>query len=281
MMSIKYLLDAFLTAVCLSVSVNASFQSALQETACIVSEKEVTIETTTETVESGIYVFDMNAEESTTYYANEDALFSAYGFEGEEPFFQYFDEADRIYMEFYWDEQRDIGCGLRYLYYDEPEKTEIYGFGFSGHIEDTWDRDMYATVSVYGDTGESSVDNYTEYCEYTSNDRIDYYVSKGEIEFSKDIPEEVKVLEIDYVYRDDGTLERRYYNHYSWIFGTTYSSLDSWFDEKERLIYELAYITHGFLEYFYIYADETAKPSYCLRLDTIGWSGMEEFTIYK
>lgn len=280
-MSIKYLLNAVLTAVCLSVPVFASLQSVSSETAYNVSEKEVTTETTTETVKSGIYVFDMDAEESTTYYANEDALLSAYGFEGEEPFFQYFDEADRIYMEFYWDEQRDVGCGLRYLYYEEPDKTEIYGFGFSGHTESTWDRDMYATVSVYGDTGESSVENYTEYCEYTPDGRIDYYVSKGEIEFSKDMPEEIKVLEIDYVYRDDSTLERRDYNHYSRIFGTTYSSVDSYFDEKERLIYEYAYITYGCLEYFYIYTDETAKPAYCLRLDTVGWGGLEEFTIYK
>ncbi len=263
MMSIKCLLSIVLTAVYLSAPVIASCQSI-----------------SLETVKGGIYVFDMNAEESTTYYVNEDALLSAYGFEGEDPFFQYFDEADRIYMEFYWDEQRDIGCGLRYLYYEEPDKTEIYGFGFSGHTESTWDRDMYATVSVYGDTGESSVDNYEEHIEYTLDGKIDCYTSTGVMDVEKE-PEEVDVLKIDFEYHDNGKIAYRDYYHNVWIFGTWYGTLQSYFDEKGRLYYEYAYITHGCLEYFYIYTVETDKPTYCLCLDSFGWSSVNEFTIYQ
>lgn len=265
MIKIKYLLDIVMTVVCLTASVK--------------DLEQVTMPTI---IEDGIYTFDIDAEDTTMYYADENALLEAYGFMGCAPFYQYYDEMGRIYMEFYWDEQRDLGCGLRYRYYSETDEVEeVYGFGFRGHSEETWNKDMYATVSVYGDTGESYVENYREYCEYTEDGRVNYYISSGEMDMSGDIPEEVTVLEIDYVYKDDGTLASREYSHNSWIFGTTYTTLVSYFDEKERLIYEYAYVTHGCLEYFYIYTDETDKPTYCLCLDSVGWGGLSEFSIYK
>ncbi|MDE7477663.1 MAG: hypothetical protein K2M91_06905, partial [Lachnospiraceae bacterium] len=75
------------------------------------------------------------------------------------------------------------------------------------------------------------------------------------------------VVEINFIYRDDGTLYCRNYNHNQRIFGTTLLSRNSYYDEHGRVSYENGYITHGMLEYYYIYEDESEKPAYLLELD--------------
>lgn len=76
------------------------------------------------------------------------------------------------------------------------------------------------------------------------------------------------MVTINYIYREDGTLFCRNYHHDARTFSSTLCSLNSFFDEKERLVYERGYITHGSLEYYYIYEDDT--PAYCLCLDYNG-----------
>ena len=49
--------------------------------------------------------------------------------------------------------------------------------------------------------------------------------------------------------------------------GTTRQALYDYYDEDGRLIYESAYITHGSLDYFFIYTDGSCRPAYCLQLD--------------
>ena len=59
----------------------------------------------------------------------------------------------------------------------------------------------------------------------------------------------------------------RRYRHNSYVFGTAFCTLDSFYDEKNRVIYENGYITHGSLLYYYFYDGEGRKPKYCLELD--------------
>lgn len=257
----------------------------LQETTSE-EKQEIEQENLSETIE-GIYTCDADADDTYKTYADKEALLTAYGFLGAEPFFQYYNESDQIHMELYWDEQRDIGCGIRYVYsvYRDGayhDELQMYGFGFQGHSVETWDRDLFSTLSVDGDTGASAVDDYEELCEYTEDGKLDYYVSSGVIDWLRDSqPERANVLEIDFIYRDDGTLAQREYTHNSWIFGTTFTTLSSYFDENERLTYEVGYITHGFLELYYIYEDESSIPTYCLCLDSIGWSMWTDFICYQ
>ena len=76
-----------------------------------------------------------------------------------------------------------------------------------------------------------------------------------------------RVIEITYFYRDDGTLEKKEGFYNAWIFGTVGCSERCFYDAQGRLIYSSAYITHGSLDYYYIYEGENAAPAYCLCLD--------------
>ena len=86
-------------------------------------------------------------------------------------------------------------------------------------------------------------------------------------------------LVVSYSYNDDGTLAYREYNHNLYLFGSNTGTLETWFDEKGRPIYEQAYITHGTLNWFYIYEDEDEIPEYILYEDNNG--GQAEFTMYR
>ena len=58
-------------------------------------------------------------------------------------------------------------------------------------------------------------------------------------------------------------------------------SLESYYDERGRVIYESGYITHGELEYFYIYGDEGEKPQYLLTVDYGGGYAVPDMKRYR
>lgn len=73
--------------------------------------------------------------------------------------------------------------------------------------------------------------------------------------------------------KDTGTLtirDEKEYSHHDLVFGSTLCSLDSFYDTHERVIYERGYITHGHLEYYYLYEDRDGKiaekPAYILEI---------------
>ena len=79
------------------------------------------------------------------------------------------------------------------------------------------------------------------------------------------------ILRIEFVYREDGTLYYRHYYHTHQAFGTTLQGLDSYYDAHGRAVSESGYITHGWLEYYYIYEDGNGRiadqPAYVLEID--------------
>lgn len=76
-----------------------------------------------------------------------------------------------------------------------------------------------------------------------------------------------RLLEIEFTYREDGTLRRRDYAHNMMALETWHSVAHSFYDTQERLLYEDCYITHGSMDYYYIYQDDKEMPAYCLMLD--------------
>lgn len=76
-----------------------------------------------------------------------------------------------------------------------------------------------------------------------------------------------RLLEIEFTYREDGTLRRRDYAHNMMALETWHSVTHSFYDTQERLLYEDCYITHGSMDYYYIYQDDKEMPAYCLMLD--------------
>lgn len=208
-------------------------------------------------------------------YEDQKTFISDFGFDGQEPFYCYYDRNGNLQLELYLDEESGRGCGLIHEYgytYQMEKKDSMYGFAFDAVSDGTWKQDdPYLFVSIDGTTAENSVEEYEEKIDYTETGKVDYYQSLGFIDWiynEGEMPDEKDtILKINYIYRDDGSLFYRDYYHNDFVFGTTYQRLDSYYDESERIVYETAYITHGSLENYYIYDDAGREPAYALFLD--------------
>lgn len=223
-------------------------------------------------------------------YESREAFLLEAGFEDAVPMYQYYDRYHNLRLELYMDESAEQLCGLVYCYYFNSNREKCvdrYGFTIDDVGERDWEEDtVFSLKSVYGTDGADAVEDFEETVEYTEAGNPDFYKSQGLMEHRRDEDgalelAPVSVLELDYVYRDDGTLYCRDYTHNPSIFGTTLCSLESYYDEKGRVVYESGYITHGQLEYFYIYGDEGEKPEYLLTVDYGGGYAIPTMERYR
>lgn len=175
------------------------------------------------------------------------------------------------------DENGEQLCGISYINKinsDLEKAITMKGFTLCSPREVKWNGvDPYTFRSEYGTTGaeKENVEDYEENIEYTEFGKPDCFVSRGRVEGWSAEDQMQDILRINFIYREDGTLFYRDYYHSHQAFGTTLQGLHSFYDEQEQVILERGYITHGQLEYCYIYEDtdgETAdKPTYILYLD--------------
>ena len=223
-------------------------------------------------------------------YESREAFLLEAGFEDAVPMYQYYDRYHNLRLELYMDESAEQLCGLVYCYYFNSNREKCvdrYGFTIDDVGERDWEEDtVFSLKSVYGTDGADAVEDFEETVEYTEAGNPDFYKSQGLMEHRRDEDgalelASVSVLELDYVYRDDGTLYYRDYTHNPSIFGTTLCSLESYYDEKRRVVYESGYITHGQLEYFYIYGEEGEKPEYFLTVDYGGGYAIPTMERYR
>ena len=124
--------------------------------------------------------------------------------------------------------------------------------------------------SESGSDGSELVTEYEEALEYRDDGQPDWYQSQGMIDWLRDDMGPYKILDINWVYRETCKLFYREFYQNSSLWGTTRQALYDYYDEDGRLIYESAYITHGSLDYFFIYTDGSDRPAYCLQLDNNG-----------
>lgn len=214
-----------------------------------------------------LWAFGASDEYSAEYESREKFL-SDYGFAGSNPIYEFYDRMDNLRLELYGNENESLFCGILYRYFYSREKEKC--FRMSGFVVDDiedaeWVDDTYSLINSLDGYG------YEKSIEYTSDKKPKYVLETGmESEDGGAVSEDresVALMEIVYIYRDDGTLYDRHYWHNPYWFGSTRSSEDSLYDEKERLVYKQAYITHGTLEDYYIYPDDGDKPSYRLEFD--------------
>ena len=211
-------------------------------------------------------------------YPNKQEFLSHYGFNNEdEPFYQCYDVLGNLMIELYFNEKTGTGCGIRYESFynsDLEKKAAMSGFSFSSVKDGKWITPETYALKPYGenyDVKESDeIENYEETVEYTKNGKPDYFQSQGIITWlgEDDSENEISsILTINFIYRNDGTLFYKDYGHNPFVFATTNCSMNIYYDELERIKYERNYITHGHLEYYYMYNNNSNKPSYCLALD--------------
>ncbi|MCH5340850.1 MAG: hypothetical protein J1E01_05245 [Acetatifactor sp.] len=220
--------------------------------------------------------------EYRTYDSREQFL-ADMGFAEAEPFYEYVDMNRELMLELYFNGETGQGCGLYYDYsynYGLEEITDSYGFIFHRMTAGEWTPDEpYSTLSVYGDDPrDRGTYHYREIYEYTEDGKLSGFEARGIIPYVWEDNEETTLLSMSYYYRDDGTLSYKAYHHDS---PTSASSLRSWYDELERPVYVSCYITHGSLEYFYIYEDDGDRPAYIFKLDVYPDSVWPEMIKYE
>lgn len=210
-------------------------------------------------------------------YPNKQEFLSHYGFDNEEePFYQCYDVLGNLMIELYFDEETETGCGIHYDTFYNPDlekQAAMSGFSFNSVEKRKWtDPETYA-LKPYGESYNmkemDGIEDYEETVEYKKDGRPDYFQSQGIVRWlGDDSTDEIStILTIDYIYRNDGTLFYKDYSHNPFVFATTNSTMHIYYDELERIKYERNYITHGHLEYYYIYKNNDKKPSYYLGLD--------------
>lgn len=218
-------------------------------------------------------------------YDSSERFLEDFGFADREPFYEYVDADQQPVLELYFDEEAEQGCGLYHDYgyiNGTGEVVKHYGFYFQHTIIEKWaPEDTYSTLSMFGDDAkELGLSQYQENCEYTDDGQLASFEARGIIPGLGDDDTEGSVLGMNYTYRSDGTLAYKEYHHHPLAFGTWMQSVRSWYDPLERLVYRSSYITHGSVEYFYIYEDEGDGPGYLLMLDKNGgnvWPEMFRF----
>lgn len=207
------------------------------------------------------------ADEGQTEYESRDAFLSEYGFRDSDPIYEYYDRLGNLRLELYKDEDADLLCGITYRYFYDNKKQKhsgLSGFVVDDITEGEWEDDTYSVMSSLDSYG------YEEEIKYTPDQRPTYFRAVGPNVTVEHEEENDDMMELIYIYRDDGTLYQRNYWHNPYQFSTYRQSETSLYDERGRLVFENAYITHGHLEDYYIYLDGGDEPAYCVELDYAG-----------
>lgn len=222
------------------------------------------------------------------YFKDARSFLTAYGFDIEEPFYEVYAEDDLV-LTLYYDKETELGCAVAGSRWNE-------GACFQDAIEEEWNGylwgDYMDPVVIHLEERLRPEDymgdyHYDEITEYDEAGRLVEYRVTNIDDYMKEKCSSANdsydgwndALKVRYEYQANGELAYREYVHNSYIFGTTQSVLQTWFDEQGRPVYECAYITHGALEWFYVYEDDDEIPEYILSTD-FGW-GPAELTKYE
>lgn len=227
-----------------------------------------------------------------TEYESREAFLTECGFADETPMYEYYDNCNNLQLEVYLDKVSGKGCGIihSYRYNYNLEQTDFMrGFKIVDPVEEReWQEiNPYAFNAITGTSYIKDTEELEEIIEYTPDGKVDSYKAQGFVGWLRDENEKKKepkdsIITINYIYRDDGTLFYKEYHHHDRIFETFLQTVRTCYDESGRILYEQGYITHGWYDYYYIYEDETNKPTYCLWLDDdLGAYHAMEMTHFK
>ncbi len=197
------------------------------------------------------------------------------GFKEDESFWEYYTEEGSLQLVLYYDVTSKEGCGVRY--YPEEENKPEEGFRFSVGLSDelqypvmeAWaDLARNSTLSCKRSTGKTAVSEYEESRECFENWPYDmkHFASKGIVK-SAEAGNSSDLVEINWIYRNDDTLQRKVYRHNPQVFGTYRSSAEYYYGEDEKLLYQKFMTDYGNGEVYYIYGEDEIVPEYYLHID--------------
>lgn len=189
----------------------------------------------------------------------------------------YYPGEGRLFLKLYYDEETGTGSGVSYGYGADNNKVGFYfddteegDFAFEAPYD--FSRWVYSGSDVRNIKIPEDLDaitNYHEQIEYYEDGKPLYFRAAGDYaryEWETDFP----IIEIDYSYREDGSLAEKWCRFDPYLFGTYESSRYIYYDEAGRVVYTEEYVTHGSLQRYYIYEGDNDVPAYCFVFDS-GW----------
>lgn len=206
-------------------------------------------------------------EEEPMWFYSEESYLESMGFGEAEPLIDYYDEEGKHLITAYYDPTTEIGCSIQTMW-----DGRRVGYVFSCRNEEKWDGygvDYMAFTTLDGTDPKEhygTEESYEELVEYDEEGRVTSFISSVESDITGEVRQE-QLLSIQYEYYENGNIKYRHYVSNHMLFATSGSPSESYFDEQGRLVYEWSYITHGSLHDYYVYKDDSDKPSYILYLD--------------
>lgn len=206
----------------------------------------------------------------------------------DEPYYTYYDEEGNPKFEIYFDKS-GVGCGVCYDAYEYEHSGEPKGFVFREYYETAWEEEnpalWYEPREYFKDvesckTGEySEIRNYEEQYEYNDDGLITGFFAKGETDLFTNEWIPVNIASYTCEYHENGSKKKEELFRHSLLFGTFMSTAECRYDETGRIVYIRSYITHGSLEYFFIYEDDGDIPAYGVVIDH--YPGMDDGVLYR
>lgn len=218
------------------------------------------------------------------HYDTKEEFLVRYGFSGEEPYFAWYGEDGSLQTEVYYKEETGKGCGIRYV----KEKGAEHGgrlprgFVFEHTVEREWAKpDPWLVRTADGKDGSEAVEQFREACTWTPEGKMLSYHSTGVLDYYGMEP--IHVIDVVFRYREDKSLESKEYWQSAEVFGSSGArSGYCRYGQKGELLYESIRHFMGNYEYYYIYGEDAAKPSFCLELDNrMGYWIAAEFAGYR
>lgn len=186
----------------------------------------------------------------------------------------YYPMDGRLFLKLYYDEETGTGSGVSYGYGAENDKVGFYfddteegDFVFEAPYD--FSRWYYDGNSVRNKKIPEDITNFHEQVEYYENGKPLHYEATGDYE-RYEWETDFSIIEIDYTYRNDGSLSEKWCRFDPYLFGTYQSFRYIYYDEAERVIYTEEYVTNGCLQRYYIYESDNDVPTYCFVFDC-GW----------
>ena len=193
---------------------------------------------------------------------------------GDTPFYTFYDGAGNLQLELYLDPETGQGRGTRHVRREGEAGLWEYTYSFTLAGENSMGEPAFFPDKAYvgsclGTDGSELVEDYRESWEYREDGQPLRFYAQG-VSDDPQLAAPTDVVTVDFFYRQDGSLCRKHYWHNTYLMGTTGSPADIFYDALERPVYAECYITHGSLEYYYLYAADSLEPEGCLCLDFFG-----------
>ncbi len=218
-------------------------------------------------------------------YQSAEVFLEDFGFSKNKPFYQYFDEeSGALQLVLYYNEYNGMGGGIRYYpnkINGQQEKIAPEGFLFQGtdkmRIESSFLSELQARASAdpyafsdpcgYDSAQDTEIEQYQEKRQYTLYGKPQHYLAQGRISYLDKEGSISDIVKIDWIYREDQSLKQRSYVRNYGVYDTCNSAVQGYYDLQGRIVFENGYITHGSLDYYYIYKEASKMPDYYLYID--------------